>query len=1072
MSLEASAPENAQEAPKDPSGDMNEDATATANRLEILEKENTRLFGLLDNLLAKFRSPEYSDDEDVQFDSEEEASAAACEITRLSSLEWRALEELGIPRTKYSLLTTGPRGRGDSQLRNQTIEVHPESDKIATEVSAEPTVASKSSDKKVYRLILNGRAELMEVLGGIFKTQALPGFYIWFWPFKYLISYEKDVRARLLEEECKFKDADKLPTSTVSPEPAYETGRIPNGDELQLGCEQEAGAPSADAQQIEEGDPASENQVLGDIHEAGGCARDTVVRFRSAELGNGREDYTGTNTTHKPSQANIDTTKTQNRIAIKNAPEPLHSIGGAKITDDRTRLRDELRCIVDFMDNDMKDIYSVQKDIDNGTKKVIAFDYLWQLFKPGDVVIEERAQKRAYIVLHVTGGRSLTRSAQRFKTRDEFFPREVVQEKAAYLAKYPKSTPFVLDCFYLDFDGTNFGPRPAKFMFKEYDGEKPIRSLEVFPARFDGSTKQTEKALIKRGKRFVKLAQVEHKYYSGSTIKESPAFEIQREVHGEIIIDFDLAIKDFFKSQRDKFFPIKWDLSFGSGVIANPTPADEREMVGYGHIVSNSSPQFKPTYLMEDATYDNELSADFTDNSPLLNEQPDSRALSKEALMLLPPRVYGFSLLDRTFHAFDLTKIEDIKSWSQGFEQLILPKEHKKIMQALVKNHTKGPAPISSDPRGRDEDFSMDIVRGKGKGLVILLHGVPGVGKTSTAECVAAQTKRPLFPVTCGDIGIHPVSVEQCLTGYFDMAHKWGCVLLLDEADVFLTKREKGGDLTRNAIVSVFLRVLEYYSGILILTTNRIGEFDEAFSSRVHIKLYYPKLRKQPTLQIWKINMKRIIDSDLEIDVDESQIMKFARQQWLDTANKQTQRWNGRQIRNAFQTAIALAKWDHQEAPSQDNQKPCLSARQFQAVANTSSHFDDYISKIHGTAPTSDVWEIIAARDLMRINESPRQPTSRSAMAAKAKGRRSSRVRAESPDEDDFDEDDDEDEMDADEMEEEMRKWLAKPGRRQVLKELLVQRPQRDKQLGQSEKVTPLVEGDDEYSLDDLDGED
>ena len=256
------------------------------------------------------------------------------------------------------------------------------------------------------------------------------------------------------------------------------------------------------------------------------------------------------------------------------------------------------------------------------------------------------------------------------------------------------------------------------------------------------------------------------------------------------------------KSERGKLLTKKWDLSFGSGVIANPTAADEREMVGYYHIVSRSSPQFKPTYLMEDATYDNELSADFTDNSPLLNEQPDSTTLSKEALMLLPPRVYGFSLLDRSFHAFDLGKVEDIKSWSQGFEKLVLPKEHKKIIQALVNNHTKGPTPINTDPRERDKDFSIDIVRGKGKGLVILLHGVPGVGKTSTAECIAAQTKRPLFPITCGDIGTHPIQVENCLTEYFEMAHKWGCVLLLDEADVFLTKREKGGNLIRNAIVS------------------------------------------------------------------------------------------------------------------------------------------------------------------------------------------------------------------------------------------------------------------------------
>lgn len=445
-------------------------------------------------------------------------------------------------------------------MSNQTTEVHPNSDEIATEVSAEPTVASKSSDKKVYRLILNGRAELMEVLGGIFKTQTLPGFYIWLWPFKYLIMYESEVRARLLEEESKFEDADRLPASTVSLEAANETETLPNSDQLQLDREEEPEAPSPDAQQIQGGDPTSENQVLGDSHEAGGRLRDIELCSRSAELGNGREDYTETDTTHEPSQADVDTPKTQTRIECKVAPKPMHSIEGEKNTDDRTRLRDELRCIVDFMDNDMKDIYSVQNEIDNGTKKVIAFDYLWQLFKPGDVVIEDRAQKRAFIVLHVTGGRSLTRSAQRFKARDDFSSREVELEKAAYLAKYPKSTPFVLDCFYLDFDGTNFGPRPAKFMFKEYDGEKPIRSLEVFPAKFDGSPKQTENALIRRGKRFVKLAQVDHKYYSGSTIKESPAFEIQREVSCSSSSNINKTMANFclFRSMGRSSLTLTW----------------------------------------------------------------------------------------------------------------------------------------------------------------------------------------------------------------------------------------------------------------------------------------------------------------------------------------------------------------------------------------------------------------------------------------------------------------------------------------------------------------------------------
>ena len=61
-----------------------------------------------------------------------------------------------------------------------------------------------------------------------------------------------------------------------------------------------------------------------------------------------------------------------------------------------------------------------------------------------------------------------------------------------------------------------------------------------------------------------------------------------------------------------------------------------------------------------------------------------------------------------------------------------------------------------------------------------------------------------------------------------------GCVALLDEGDVFLEQRTLT-DLDRNALASVFLRVLEYYEGILILTSNRVGTFDEAFKSRIQL---------------------------------------------------------------------------------------------------------------------------------------------------------------------------------------------------------------------------------------------
>ncbi|OJJ46459.1 hypothetical protein ASPZODRAFT_32962, partial [Penicilliopsis zonata CBS 506.65] len=199
-----------------------------------------------------------------------------------------------------------------------------------------------------------------------------------------------------------------------------------------------------------------------------------------------------------------------------------------------------------------------------------------------------------------------------------------------------------------------------------------------------------------------------------------------------------------------------------------------------------------------------------------------------------------------------------------------------------------------------------DVVRGKGKGLIILLHGSPGVGKTSTAECVAAHTGRPLFPITCGDLGgTSAQEVEENLERFFELAMKWGCVLLLDEADVFLGERIQG-NIIQNSLVSVFLRVLEYYSGVLILTTNRVGQFDEAATSRIHCALYYPPFSKRRALEVWQKNVDRLKRENglftTPIQLDAKKIMKFANRQW-----EAGTRWNGHQIKNAFQTAVALA---------------------------------------------------------------------------------------------------------------------------------------------------------------------
>jgi SpoVK/Ycf46/Vps4 family AAA+-type ATPase len=82
----------------------------------------------------------------------------------------------------------------------------------------------------------------------------------------------------------------------------------------------------------------------------------------------------------------------------------------------------------------------------------------------------------------------------------------------------------------------------------------------------------------------------------------------------------------------------------------------------------------------------------------------------------------------------------------------------------------------------------------------------------------------------------------------------WKSVLLIDEADIFLSHRNN--DLERSAIVGIFLRLFEYFKGVLFLTSNRLDVIDAAVLSRVTLVLKYPNLTKETRLAIWDENFK------------------------------------------------------------------------------------------------------------------------------------------------------------------------------------------------------------------------
>ncbi|KAI1379950.1 P-loop containing nucleoside triphosphate hydrolase protein [Hypoxylon crocopeplum] len=260
----------------------------------------------------------------------------------------------------------------------------------------------------------------------------------------------------------------------------------------------------------------------------------------------------------------------------------------------------------------------------------------------------------------------------------------------------------------------------------------------------------------------------------------------------------------------------------------------------------------------------------------------DSVALSEEQCMLAPPKVKGFAISSKAWYKFNVNDISPVV-WNDRFlGNLVIPEQEKEMLLALVTHAAEGKI-------GGFDDF----LEGKGKGLIVLLAGPPGVGKTLTVESIAEELKRPLYKIGAGDLGIRARDVESSLKAAFDRCSHWNAVLLIDEADVFLERRSSDA-LDRNELVSIFLTMLEYYQGILILTTNRTRGMDSAFESRIDIILTFDHLSQNVRNQIWS-NFIGTLPPD-SVDLGSSDFDSLSR--WVI---------NRRQIKSAVKTARIIA---------------------------------------------------------------------------------------------------------------------------------------------------------------------
>ncbi|KAF2681688.1 putative 26S protease regulatory subunit [Lentithecium fluviatile CBS 122367] len=282
-----------------------------------------------------------------------------------------------------------------------------------------------------------------------------------------------------------------------------------------------------------------------------------------------------------------------------------------------------------------------------------------------------------------------------------------------------------------------------------------------------------------------------------------------------------------------------------------------------------------------------------TDNVALCESQRrdfDRRSVSKPferdgQYLLCPPQFLGYRLDTRNWLELSVTSVQEIAELASNaaFDKLRLDPDQKNLIRSLVNSHTSST---------KKKSLAEDIVKGK--------------GKASSFFCMALLESAKLLRLRVWLPSQADRNVERNLESLFELAARWRAVLLFDEADVFLESRGNNtSDLNRNALVSVLLRVLEYYQGIMILINNRIKLFDVAVQFHVNLGLMYKELEFDDKRAIFEQFIHSVDKDKVE---DREAIMKwFSRgegKEWFEHLN-------GRQVRNVLFSAASLGSLGH-----------------------------------------------------------------------------------------------------------------------------------------------------------------
>jgi len=488
----------------------------------------------------------------------------------------------------------------------------------------------------------------------------------------------------------------------------------------------------------------------------------------------------------------------------------------------------ELQCYVDFVNQRLLPSYHMFDEANHTQQGKVCYHELWSLFRMGELVYEP-GESQDLKNKTSAGGSVNLRSAVREPRllRVAFISEDVPDWVVDDLNNGGKirqdcqdrdiPEQFTILAYYLDYDGYKYGPKVQRFPIDYFQGKRSITALPIYPIRFVKDYESLQNSLHSRGEKFQQLV------LRSTTTSAYEGWTMTKDNEGRVIADPEYFDSDIIIDFREalRWHP-PWKQEFG---YLAPEPyimtllPDKLPILQWSDKDRSRFVGKKEEVVVEDDMVDELQFQELAKTDRFIVESEESaddiedngQILTPEDLMLLPPRLFAYSLKDRKFFQADIRNTKEIPPLLNPLENLKIRKHYKSLIKAVIHQHLEMKK-IQREAMSSDRTTTnQDIIRNKGKGLVILLHGAPGVGKTATAEALAHSYQKPLFPITCGDLGIEAREVERNLSIIFRFANLWDCILLLDEAEIFLSQREKKDDnLQRNALVSGMIVRLDF----------------------------------------------------------------------------------------------------------------------------------------------------------------------------------------------------------------------------------------------------------------------